>query len=30
LHDLLVGRRLEDCLRWRQGEAGLAWQRAMA
>ena len=30
LHDLLVGRRLEDCLRWRQGEAGLAWRRATA
>ncbi len=27
LQELLLGRRLEDCLRWHPGENGLAWRR---
>jgi N-acetylglucosamine-6-phosphate deacetylase len=28
VQELLLGRPLQDCLRWRQSEAGLGWQRA--
>lgn len=28
VQQLLVGRRLADCLRWREGEDGLGWRRA--
>jgi N-acetylglucosamine-6-phosphate deacetylase len=28
LEELLLGRRLEACLRWREGQEGLEWRRA--
>jgi N-acetylglucosamine-6-phosphate deacetylase len=30
LEELLLGRKLEECLRWSQGKEGLAWRRAAA